>query len=401
MVENCLTNSSLTDVKTNVNFIFKILRKKNYSKECIIAPMSEELESTQPSAPADLDRTQQNAPYKESDTQPIKKAKKPTRWRSILISVLGFLFLLSLGGFGGYNSGVAARKSAEKAVILPKLSEQFSLALVDLQFGRYELAKQRLEWILQRDPSFPGAKEKLTEVLVASNIPTLAPTDIPATPSPTPDFSGVENALARAQELTRAQDWVGALSALDMARKLDSSYRSAQVDAMYYFALRNRGYDLITKEGNLEGGIYYITLAERFGPLDNSAKGIRDGARNYMVGASFWELNWEQAASYFEPVAAGWPSLWDGTMTAANRYFVASVHVADNLLAAGNACAANEQYQKATAYGTLDGQAANNASQAYNTCYPPTVEAAPTATAEATIAPPTAAADTPTPEPTP
>ncbi|MCZ2127028.1 MAG: hypothetical protein LC099_04550 [Anaerolineales bacterium] len=357
--------------------------------------MSDELESTQPSTPAELGGTKPNAPYQEPDTQPVKKAKKPTRWRSILISALGFLFLISLSGFGGYNSAIGARKNAEKAAIIPKLSEQYSLALVDIQFGRYENAQQRLEYVLQHDPNFPGAKEKLAEVFAANAMPTPAPTDIPVTPSPTPDFSGVENALARAQESIRAQDWVGALSALDMVRKLDSSYHAAQTDAMYYFALRNRGYDLITKEGNLEGGIYYITLAERFGPLDNSAKGLRDGARSYMVGASFWELNWEQAASYFESVAAGWPSLWDGTMTAANRYFVAAVHVADNLLTAGNACAAYEQYQKAAAYGTLEGQAANNASQAYNTCYPPT--------AEATAIPPTVAAtldpSTPTPEP--
>ncbi len=48
---------------------------------------------------------------------------------------------------------------------------------------------------------------------------------------------------------------------------------------MYYFALRNYGHDLITKQGNLEGGIYYLTLAERFGPLDNTAIGLREGAR--------------------------------------------------------------------------------------------------------------------------
>jgi hypothetical protein len=66
---------------------------------------------------------------------------------------------------------------------------------------------------------------------------------------------------------------------------------------MYYFALRNHGYDLITKEGNLEGGIYHLTLAERFGPLDNTANGLREGARIYITGASFWELNWEQGCS--------------------------------------------------------------------------------------------------------
>jgi len=328
--------------------------------------MSEELESTQASRRSDLGGTQPSQPYKEDDTQPLK-VKKPSRWRSILLGVLGFLLLISVGGFGGYNAGIGVRKNAEQSILATQLSEQFSFALVDIQFGRYENARQRLEYIIQRDPNFPGAQEKLTEVLVLSSVPT--PTAAP-TATATPDFSGAESAFARAQELTRAQDWNGALTALDTVRKLDPSFKTAQVDGMYYFALRNRGYDLITKEGNLEGGIYFITLAERFGPLDNAAKGVRDGARAYMTGASFWDLDWEQAAQYFETVAAGWPSMWDGTMTAGQRYYTAMLRLADEAFTAGEYCGAYEQYQKAASYGVLDGEASANSAQAYAACYP-------------------------------
>ncbi|NWF64575.1 MAG: hypothetical protein HXY38_09740 [Chloroflexi bacterium] len=359
--------------------------------------MSEELESTQPNSPANLDGTKMQT-YKEDDTQPRKAleaqsqsqvteearaetpVKKTGRWRSALIGAVGFMLLIGLGAFSGYNSGIAARQNAEEAILASQLSEQFSFALVDIQFGRYENARQRLEYIIQKDPNFPGAQEKLTEVLVLSSIPT--PTLAP-TATATPDFSGAESAFARAQELIRAQDWNGALTALDTVRKLDPSYKTAQIDGMYYFTLRNRGYDLITKEGNLEGGIYYITLAERFGPLDNTARGLREGARAYMVGSSFWELDWEQAANYFSQVAAGWPSMWDGTMTASQRYFIASVEFANDLYAAQDYCAAYDQYQKAAAMGALDGTAANNSAQAFISCYPatPTVEyVEPTAT---------------------
>jgi tetratricopeptide (TPR) repeat protein len=349
--------------------------------------MSEELESTQPNHPADPDSTKQMKPYKEDDTQPrkplqvpsqqpapeepqiVQSSKKLPRWQSTLIGIFGFLFLIGLGGFGGYNSGVGARENAENAILATQLSEQFSFALVDLEFGRYENARQRLEYIIQRDPGFPGAQEKLTEVLVLSSIPT--PTAAPTATS-TPDFSGAESAYARAQELTRLQDWVGTLSALDSIRKLDPTYKTAQVDGMYYFALRNLGNDLITRVGNLEGGIYYITLAERFGPLDNNSRGLRDGARTYMVGASFWELDWEQAANYFEQVAAGWPSMWDGTQTAGQRYFIASVRFADDLYIAQDFCAAYDQYQKAAAIGLLDGTAAAQSAQAFTNCFPAT-----------------------------
>ncbi|GAB1472304.1 hypothetical protein MASR2M66_31820 [Chloroflexota bacterium] len=369
--------------------------------------MSEEFESTQPNKPADLDGTQKTSAYKEDDTQPRKPVqmqdpqpvaeepqpqKKSPRWRSILISILGFILLIGLGGFGGYNSALAARKNAERSIMTTQLAEQFSFALVDIEFGRYENARQRLEYIIQHDPSFPGAQEKLTEVLVLSNIPT--PTTVPVATS-TPDFSGAESAFTRAQELIRAQDWNGALTALDTVRKLESSYKTAQVDGMYYFALRNRGYQLIVNEGNLEGGIYYLTLAERFGPLDNNARGVRDGARSYMVGASFWELDWEQATTYFEQVAAGWPSMWDGTMTASQRFYTASVRFAEELYTKQDYCAAYDQYSNAAAIGGLDGQSASNQQESYNICYPapPPVEEVPTV--EAPVETPTEAPGSP------
>ncbi len=327
--------------------------------------------------------TQPIRPVKEDDTQPIKPVGKPSRWRSILISILGFLLLIGLGGFSGYSSGINVRKNAEDSIITQQLSEQFSFALVDIQFGNFEVARQRLEFIIAHDPNFPGAQQKLTEVLVMSTIPT--PTPAPTLTS-TPDSSGAENAFQRAQQLISAQDWAGAVTALDTIRKLDPGYKTAQVDGMYYFALRNQGYDLITKLGNLEGGIYYLTLAERFGPLDNSAIGLREGARAYITGASFWELDWEQAVFYFEQVGANWPSLWDGTMTASQRYFIALTSYGDELFTKQEYCAAYELYLTASGIGTLDGNSANNSAQAYAQCYPatevPVVE--PTISTEAT-----------------
>ncbi|MDP1544764.1 MAG: hypothetical protein Q8L87_01990 [Anaerolineales bacterium] len=343
--------------------------------------MSEQIENTQP-----------NQPDKKDDTQPIKPVKKPSRWQSILVSALGFLLLLGLGGFGGYSTGIGARKSAEKAILSGQLSDQYSYALVDIQFGHYENARQRLEYIIQQDPSYPGARDKLTEVLVLSSVPTPAPT---ATIPPTPDFTGAENAFQRAQELIRAQDWPGALQALDSIRKLDPTYNTAKVDGMYYFVLRNQGYDFITKHGNLEGGIYYLTLAERFGPLDNSARGAREGARTYITGASFWELNWEQTILYFSQAAAGWPSMWDGTMTASQRYFTALMRYGDELFLKQDYCAAYENYQLAASIGALEASSASNAQQAFVQCYPATPTAEPTAT------PDVIATEAPTEEPTP
>lgn len=345
--------------------------------------------------------TQPNQPVQKEDTQPLKPVKKTPRWRSILISILGFLLLLGLGAFGGFRKGLDDRLDARNSIINKQLTEQFQFALVDIEFGRYEAAKQRLEFIISNEPSYPGAQEKLTEVLVKSSIPTLVPT---ATLTPTPDFSGAESAYSRAQQLILAQDWPGALGALDQIRKLDPTYKTAQVDGMYYFALRNYGHDLILKQGNLEGGIYELNLAERFGPLDNTSVGLRDGARMYITGASFWELDWSQAVAYFSQVGLGWPAMWDGTMTSSQRYHVALMRYGDELFAQENYCGAYEQYEAAAAIGNLDNDAANHANQSYQLCYPAT-EVPPTVTITSetplvTTEPPTATTEPVATEPT-
>jgi tetratricopeptide (TPR) repeat protein len=351
--------------------------------------MSEQLENTQPQNPVDVD-----------DTQPIKPIKKTPRWRSVLTGVLGLLLMVGLGGFGGYASGIGDRQKAEVSVVSGQVTEQFTLALADIEAGRFDTAKQRLEYIIAKDPSFPGAQEKLTQVLVLSSIPTNTPTPMPTS---TPDFSGAESAYQRAQQLIQAQDWPKALEALDTIRKLDPTYKTAQVDGMYYFSLRNNGYNLITKEGNLEGGIYYLTLAERFGPLDNTSVGLRAGARAYITGASFWELDWKQAVEIFSQVGTGFPSLWDGTMTASQRLYTASMRYGDELFAKGDYCGAYQQYTNAMALGSLDKTSAKNYEDAFTGCYPatPTIEILPTATTGVLPTAPPVATEVPTDTPTP
>src|SRR5215216_4168313 len=175
-------------------------------------------------------------------TQPNKPVGKNKRGRAFMFNALGLIAILTIAILGGYSSGISVRKSNQSSTIMQQLGEQYQNTLIDIQFGRYENAQQRLEWIIANDPSFPGAQEKLTEVLVLRNQPT--PTLTPSL-TPTPDFTGAQEAFTRAQQLIAAQDWPGAIQALDELRKKDPNYEQSQVDGMYYFALRNYGYNLI------------------------------------------------------------------------------------------------------------------------------------------------------------
>jgi tetratricopeptide (TPR) repeat protein len=340
--------------------------------------------------------TQPSVPLKE-DTQPIKPIKPAPRWRSNLLNLLGVLVLLGLSLFGGYSAALADRQNAEFAIVHTQLSEQYQFALVDIQFGRYEAAKQRLDFIIAHDPNYPGASEALTQVLVAMSVPTATSTPVP---TPTANPSGAEAIFSTAQQLIAAGDWVNALVALDEVRRADPNFRTAQVDGMYYFALRQHGYSLIVNQGNLEGGIYHLTLAERFGPLDNTANGLREGARAYITASSFWEANWEQAVVYLGQVYNGWPSMWDGTMNAAQRYHIALMRYGDELFEQNRFCDAYAQYDTAQRIASLDENAQKGWNQSFQQCYPATETPLPTSEASPTSSEPTIE-PTPTETPTP
>ncbi|MFZ5857097.1 MAG: hypothetical protein ACOYZ6_09710 [Chloroflexota bacterium] len=302
------------------------------------------------------------------ESQPARKKKFRANWRGFLLGALALIVIVGLGAFGGYQQAIGDRVQAQSEVISQQLTEQYALALLDIAAGRYGPAQERLKFIIEHNPSFPEASQKLAEVMVMAAIPTATP--LP-TVTPTPDLSGVEEIYQRALQASNSLDWPNALANLDTLRRKDPTYRTAEVDGMYYFALRNYGYDLIIKQGNLEGGIYQLTLAERFGPLDSQANGLREGARLYVLGASFWDLDWKNAVFYFYQLYTGWPSLWDGTMTASERFRVASMRYGDELFALEQWCPAYEQYQNAQKIGNLDPTSEKNAYIAMMKCLPP------------------------------
>jgi tetratricopeptide (TPR) repeat protein len=299
---------------------------------------------------SDINDTQ---PHGTNDTQlnvidaPLKR---PSRW----IVVLGFVLLLGLGILGGYQSGLSQRRAAQSTVVFQQLDEQYQLGIQAMNENRYEIALQHFQFVIEHDPSYLGVQEKLTEVLVKLSItpsPTASPT--PAY-TPTPDLRGVEEIFAHTRQLLDAQDWDGAISNLDSLRKSDPTYRAAEVDGMYYIALRMRGYEKIIPPSqlcsdiNLEGGIYDLTLAERFGPLDSNAESLRTWSRYYINGASFWELDWYQAMNYFAQIYPNLPNLMDSScMTATERYRYATLKYIDRLwMIEGDFCAAQRMYDE-------------------------------------------------------
>lgn len=260
--------------------------------------------------------------------------------------------ILMVGVFGAYAGYQSAyqdfdRLQGTQAVLL--IAEQYELGMLDLEEGRYDLARQRFEYVLERDPGHTGAADSLLLVLQVIYA-TATPTPIPPTrtPTPTPDLRPIEDLYSQAVGQFNAENWDGVIDTLVNLRKVDQAYRVVDVDSLLYRTLRIRGIHKIRNESNLEGGIYDLALAERFGPLDVDANQWRNFARIYMIGSSFWEVDPLQAVYYFGQVASAAPYLRDASgWTARERYRAALIQYGDLLARKGEWCEAESQYNLA------------------------------------------------------
>lgn len=280
--------------------------------------------------------------------EPVKK--KPSRlW--IWISLVGILILLLVAAgsvYAGYQAAIQQRLGYQSTQVAAEAQAQFDLGVQDVQAGRYDLARQRFEYVLQIDPNFPGLTEQLAMVLLAMNTtatPTVAPTP---TPVPTLDTRGREELFTQAQAAMLAGDWNTAIETLLTLRKRDPAFMAVKVDGMLFIALRNRGVDKIARQADLEGGTYDLALSERFGPLDVEARNWRDWATLYVRGASFWDVDWAQAVYYFSQLVLIAPNLMDGSgYTAWERNILALIGYGDWFARQELYCDAQIQYDAA------------------------------------------------------
>lgn len=313
-----------------------------------VAVLPDETQPTPSVAPAQADLPVAEAPTAASAAPAQPHAKKKHRAVWILWAIFGLLILAIIAAgsaYLGYQSAITERTNYQSTQVSGEAQAQYDLALEDFSAKRYDMASQRLEYVIQLDPAFPGATDLLARVFVEQRTtatPTLAPTP---TPIPTPDFRGRDDLYAQGQNLLVGGDWTGAIDTLLTLRKKYPDFQAVDVDGMLYVALRNRGVDKIAIQADLEGGTYDLALAERFGPLDAESQNWRDWAELYIRGASFWDVDWSQAVFYFSQLAPTAPNLRDASgWTSTDRYLESLLGYGDWLSSAGDHCLAAEQY---------------------------------------------------------
>jgi tetratricopeptide (TPR) repeat protein len=316
-------------------------------------PVSEETLQTQVS---DTPQPSPSGDEAQNDDQLVPRKRGRASWFWwLLLAIFTLIGVVAVSGLLGYWNGIRLRQEFEATQIAASAEEYYKLGLENMEAGRYYIAQQQFQYVIELDPNYPDAPNKLAEVMLILNAtatptpaPTATPTPIPVTP--TPDTRGEAEIYAQAEDYIRNEDWGAAIETLETLRKVNPEYRAIDVDGMLYLSLRQRGVQKIS-EGNLEGGIYDLSLAERFGILDTEADSWRVWAQYYLRGASFWEVDWGQAVYYFEQVAPMFPNMHDGSFwTASQRYKEALTQYAEWLEDQGMWCEAEEQYIKLRDY---------------------------------------------------
>lgn len=249
------------------------------------------------------------------DTGPTAAPRKPKKrgrfWRWATGVVVGLIVFIGLGALGGYQAGIGQRQEAEALEMAKEAVIQFQYGESDLAAGNCDIARQRFDYVSQLNPDYPNLATKLAEAMLCSIGDSSSELTATEAPTPTPDLRGAEELFSAAQSLLADQNWTDLLTTIDTLRKNYPDFMPVESDGMYYIALRNRGYNRILNEGDLEGGIFDLNRAEKIGPLDADAQTLREAAKNYIIGQSFWEVDWAQAVQYFSYVAPIAPNLHD------------------------------------------------------------------------------------------
>ena len=328
------------------------------------------MESTQPH---EVDVEPPQSPEEEL---PPDDQHPSTRRRLLYVFLIYFAVILVVGILAFFQ-GRLLQDEQNSLQIEQSLQEQFELGVEDLEAGRFELARQRFEAIIRIDPNYPEAQDRVIQAYVALNVPTIT-----ATPKPTgtPDPSPPDVLFTRAETALAEGDWSTTIELALAVRAKDASYRSVEVDSLMFIALRNRGMETIT-QGLMEEGLYDLSLAERFGPLDRDAMFRKTLAQQYLLANSYIGLNWLKAADLFGPLCEQ-----GATLDSCRKFAEAAWEYGNLEWAADNPCIAADFFirsYEASPNPTLE----PTAQHAEDTC----------ATKEAPPPPP--ATETPTPTP--
>ncbi len=289
----------------------------------------------------------------EEDGQP--KSNKNWAFRQRFFRILGIVFivmavLLGVYGFTTFfalERGQEIKSESAQQAFEDELEKQINSAEEDIEAGNYPLAAKRLEWILQRDPDHSKAlsllqitQENVQSIAPPTPFPTVTKSDV-GEQSPVVDDVLVET-FSNMEQLIGEQDWQSAVSFITSFQSQNPDYRRRETDAMLYNAYLNLGQELVMGD-QVELGIFYFSRAEKLGDLPAEAEDQRVWAELYLLGISYYGVDWEISISYFRGLCAAAPFY----QNACTKLHDALIFYGDQWAVALDWCPAEEIYAEA------------------------------------------------------
>lgn len=285
-----------------------------------------------------------------SETSPTSAhpAMTPLRWLGLALVVMLVVTVLG-AAWAGYTAGLEARAGHIRATQAASVRLQADLAVQDAQAGRWALAVERWQFVVDTDPAYPNAQTQLALARAAMHATATAqalpptPTFTPPPPTPTSEvvLGNPAAMFAQAQAYFQARNWNGVIVELAALHAIDPHYQAEQANGLLRTALQQRGIARILG-AEMEAGIADITQAAAFGPLQPEAQNHRAWARLYLAASSYWGINWQESAAILGQLYVLAPNFKD---TAA-RYREALTNHAAALAQAGQACPAEAVYRE-------------------------------------------------------
>lgn len=322
---------------------------------------------------------------------------QPLNRRRLLYRVIGSVLLLlallltvyGLVAYSAWEQGQERVTENERQALEEELNRQLDLAAQDISSGSYVLAVRRLEWVLGQRRDFPGAQELLDEAQ-AKSTPSPTPTSMP-TLTPIAAESAEEEAeqaeFEALQETYELEEWADTLSAVLAFQTAHPSFRRFETDRMLFESYINLGEQFVNGD-QVELGLSYFAQAEKLGDLPIEIQDQVTWAELYLLGISYYGVDWETSVYFFRDLCAAAPFFQD----ACSKFHVGLIAYGDQYAAALDWCPADDLYREALALRS-DEELREKVNQASEQCAEATPTATPTLEGEGP------ADETPTPPP--
>ncbi len=311
---------------------------------------------------------------KEPGVQDEKRPSSRRVSRVIGLMLIGLAVLIAwvlLVGYLGWQKGQSDLVTRQAALMTEQIDNQLQLAQDDIAAGKVELAKRRLEWVLEHDAGNVRAQTMLDTLMAggsetATAVPTAvtaaAPTNTPE-PTPTPAPLGSPEAeLQRIRRLVVAKEWEEVITDLMAFQRAYPAYERRETDELLFNAYVDYGIQLMNGR-KVEQGLFYLKQAEAMGDLPQEALDYRTWAELYLQGISFYGVNWDVSAYYFRDLCLAAPFY----QNSCDRLFEVLVAFGDQYAGAMEWCPAQQLYEEALRYGRTEALT-EKANQAAETC---------------------------------